>query len=241
MNKTTEIKKDTNNSSARTYTKWVNVKNIELLQWYYNYLYLGKFLDEVIKHNDLSSYAQNIPIKTWTKTSFSLNGKTVQQILQSIHQNPDKTNVFGYLIELSAFRWIFSTYREMIDSELPFKSFLKQRLDKQYFPFEQIIRLLRNILSHNASSDISITHENFSKQKEYLLELNIHTIHLKFNYAMMIKERKGSKTYGVDIKIPLKQLAEWTPFNKLISRHKLFLLSELCYNLTEIYKQTHSQ
>lgn len=39
-------------------------KNLELMQGYYRFLYLGKFLDELIKHNDLSKYTTDVVVPT---------------------------------------------------------------------------------------------------------------------------------------------------------------------------------
>ena len=45
---------------------------LKLLQGYYHFLSLGKFMEQVIITNDLSELAMNLPISTGQKTSFML-------------------------------------------------------------------------------------------------------------------------------------------------------------------------
>lgn len=84
-----------------------SLQYVELLQGWYNYLYMGKFLEQVIMHNDLSVYASNISVPTTDSQRFMLNGDKIKQKLKVIYDNPGKKNVFGYLVELSSFRGVF--------------------------------------------------------------------------------------------------------------------------------------
>lgn len=71
-----------------------SLQYVELLQGRYNYLYLGKFLEQVIMHNDLSPYAENIPISTTGSQRFVLNGTKIKDKLHVIYKNPGKKNIF---------------------------------------------------------------------------------------------------------------------------------------------------
>ncbi|NOZ44964.1 MAG: hypothetical protein GXP45_07660 [bacterium] len=79
-------------------------KHIALLQGYYKYLYLGDFLNQLIKHNDLSKYARDLSISTGVDTHFTLKGSTIQKQLEDIYKHADKKNFFGYITEISAFK-----------------------------------------------------------------------------------------------------------------------------------------
>lgn len=128
----------------------------------------------------------------------------LKQLLTSLHQHPDKRNIYGYLTEISAFKGIFSVVRELIENDTSFREFLKTTLRDQYFPFEQTIRFLRNVLNHSTTSGLNLKTEDFELQKEYILspkQQRLHQlrgaalIHLNFFYVEYIAQRKGSKEY----------------------------------------------
>ena len=100
-------------------------------------------MEQVIITNDLSELAMNLPISTGQKTSFMLKEWLIKNLLSSIHENPTKRNVYGYLTEISSFKGIFSIMRELIENDVEFRSFLKETLKDQYFPFEQSIRFIK--------------------------------------------------------------------------------------------------
>ena len=79
--------------------------------------------------------------------------------------------------------------KELIDTSSSFNNHLRKQLDKQFFPFEQIIRFSRNILNHAIDPQIIIKKEDFLQQKAYLHEHGVTNIHFIFNYADYIKER----------------------------------------------------
>lgn len=68
--------------------------NLQVLQGYYKFLYIGKFLEKVIQHNDLSTYAQDIQIETGESSHFMLKGKTIQTLLYDIYTHKGKKNLF---------------------------------------------------------------------------------------------------------------------------------------------------
>lgn len=216
---------------------------LKLIQGYYHFLALGKFMEGVILSNNLSSLATDYPVKTWKNSSFLLKESLLKNLLSSLNAHPDQRNIYGYLTEISAFKGIFSTIRELIETSLPFRSFLQLQLQDQYFPFEQTIRFLRNVLNHATTWNLLIKIEDYDIQKDYILSPKIQRVHelkgsalinFNFTYSKYIKERKGNPEYWFSFSIDFSQLKPWTPLEKLISRHNLYLLAELCFNLAQI-------
>lgn len=82
----------------------VLIQNIILLQSYYKFLYLGKFLEHEIKTKDFSANVSDIKVSTGPTSYFMVRGNMIKTILQQIHKQPEKKNIFGYLVEISAFR-----------------------------------------------------------------------------------------------------------------------------------------
>jgi len=211
-------------------------KQIVLLQWYYKYLYLGGFLNQVIKDNDLSKYAVDLPIDTGNGMVFTLKGSTIKKNLADIFKYSDKKNFFGYITEISALKWVFGVMREMIESDEDFSNFLRKKLWKQYFPFDQITRFCRNVLVHAMDPDISLIVENFEWQTKYLREQKKHKIVFSFKYADFLEVWKWSKDYGVYIEIDFNHMKTGQKFFSVVKLHDLYLLAELCFNLTEVFR-----
>lgn len=211
--------------------------NLLLLQSYYKSLHLWKFIEQLIKNNDLSHYTSDFPIKTWTQSNFIIKASNIKKTLADISKNKEKRNIFGYLTEINTFKWIFSITRELIDNNSDFREFLEYRLKDQAFNFEQTIRFARNVLNHTTTANLKLKEWDFKTQKEYLIKWKkIKKIILNFNYHKYIKERNGNKEYWIKTKIDFNKLKEWDSFLKIISLHNLYLLSELCFNLSEIFR-----
>lgn len=213
-------------------------QSIQLLQWYYHFLSLGKFLEDVIHHQDLSVYAKNLSVKTGKDTSFTLRWDTIKTLLQQIHSNPNKKNLFWFMVEINAWRGIFGTMRELLLDRDDFQRFVQHTLEDQYFAFEQVIIFVRNLLTHSIDSNITLEKDSIVGQKAYLSDRKISRVHLDFAYADYISSRSWSKQYGLDIELDFNTLKENKPLLDFISTHQLYLMVELCHNLCTLYKQS---
>ena len=221
---------------------------LRLLQWYYHFLSLWKFMEQVIITNDLSELAMSIAIPTWEKSNFTLKEWLIKNLLSSIHAHPKQRNIYGYLTEISSFKGIFSIMRELIENDENFRNFLKDTLKDQYFPFEQTIRFVRNVLNHGTTHNLLIKLEDYEVQKDFILSPKVQRvnalkwsalINLNFVYSKYIRQRKGSPDYGIQLSIDFKKLKPGLQLEKLISWHSLYLLSELCYNLSLLRDVRH--
>lgn len=216
---------------------------LKLIQGYYHFLALGKFMEGVILTNDLTSLAIDYPVKTGATSSFTLKNSLLSSLLSSIHKHPDQRNIYGYLTEISAFKGIFSTMRELIENNAAFRLFLQEHLKDQYFSFEQTIRFIRNVLNHTTTWNLEIKLEDYDIQKEYILSPKVQrtqslkgsaNIIFDFTYAQYIEQRKWNAEYGIKISVDFKKLKPWITLEKLISWHNLYLLAELCFNIAQI-------
>ncbi len=210
--------------------------NIKLLQSYYRFLSLGKYLEFLIQSDDYSKEVLDVAIVTWEKSHFGIRSSLVKTLLKQIHQNPEQKNIFWYLVEISSFRGIFWIMRELLENNEKFKKFVEERLSDQYFSFEQIIRLTRNVLSHTTTADLAIKTDDFIKQRDYLVYEKKPELEFKFLYSKYWKERKWNEKYWINIGISFTKMKEWDLLFDIIPLHQLYLLGELCYNLCEIFK-----
>lgn len=209
---------------------------LQLLQSYYRFLSLGKYLEFLIQSKDFSKEVLDIAIVTGKRSHFGIKSSMIKALLKQIHEKPDQRNIFWYLVEISSFRGIFGIMRELLENDEKFKKFVVSRLYEHYFDFEQIIRLIRNILSHTTTADLIIKNDAFVKQRDFLVYAKNPVVSFKFSYANYWKEWKGNKEYGLDITIAFTNLKEGDSLFDIISLHQLYILSELCYNLCEVFR-----
>jgi hypothetical protein len=212
-------------------------ENIILIQSYYKFLLVGKYLEDTLKRKDFSEDIKKVRIKTWTNSNFDINTKHVKNILHEIHEKPDQKNVFGYLVEMSAIKWILSTTRETMENNESFLEFVSERLQKEFFDFDQILRLTRNILSHSTTANANIKHEDFEKQKSFLEFKKNTKLNFEMKYSTYFTERKWNPDYQIKIELDIEKLKEWKSIFEYISMHQLYLLCEFCFNLSEIFRK----
>lgn len=212
-------------------------ENIILIQSYYKFLLLGKYLEDTLKRKDFSEDIKKVRIKTWANSNFDINTKYVKNILHEIHANPEQKNVFGYLVEMSAIKWILSTTRETMENNESFLEFVSERLQKEFFDFDQILRLTRNILSHSTTANANIKNEDFEKQKSFLEFKKKTKLNFEMKYSTYFTERKWNPDYQIKIELDIEKLKEWKSIFEYISMHQLYLLCEFCFNLSEIFRK----
>lgn len=214
-----------------------NLESLSLLQGYYTFLYLGGFLDTMIREKDYSSQARDTKIQTGENSSFLLKKDKIQHLLESFHKQWSSKNLFGYMVEINGLRGVFSTMRELLDNDKHFHSFIKKTLWKQFFPFEQIIIFVRNVLTHTQEINPVLDRENIVRQKTYLFDKNIQSVVFSFRYAEHIDEWSWSSDYGINASLHFKKIRQGNTLFDIVPLHTLYLMAELCFNLCEIYKQ----
>lgn len=212
-------------------------ENIILIQSYYKFLLVWKYLEYTLKQKDFSEDIKKVKIKTWTNSNFDINTKHVKNILHEIHEKPDQKNVFGYLLEMSAIKWVLSTTRETLENNESFLEFVLERLHKEFFDFDQILRLTRNILSHSTTANANIKNEDFEKQKSFLEFKKKTKLNFEMKYSTYFTERKWNPDYQIKIELDIEKLKEWKSIFEYISMHQLYLLCEFCFNLSEIFRK----
>lgn len=219
---------------------------LRLIQGYYHFLMLGKFMEQLMLTNDLSDLAMDYPLRTGKNTSFMLKERMLKRLFTSFYGHQEQRNVYGYLTEISAFRGIFSVMREMIENDANFREYLKDLLRDQYFPFEQLIRFLRNVLNHTTTSSLKLKLEDYEVQRDFILSPKVQRVQklngsaritLDFHYSEYVIQRKGSLEYWIQLSIDFKKLKPDLQLEKLVSRHQLYLLSELCFNIAQLADQ----
>ena len=196
--------------------------------------------------NEWSGKALNQPLGNRKTSPFMVKKIMHKRLWASGYSTQEQRNVYGYLTEISAFRGIFSVMREMIENDANFREYLKDLLKDQYFPFEQLIRFLRNVLNHTTTSSLKLKLEDYEVQRDFILSPKVQRVQklngsamitLDFHYSKYVAQRKGSPEYWIQLSIDFKKLKPDLQLEKLVSWHQLYLLSELCFNIAQLADQ----
>jgi len=68
--------------------------NIQLLQSYYRFLSLGKYLEFLIQSKNFSKDVLDVAIVTGEKSHFGIRSSLVKTLLKQIYENPEQKNIF---------------------------------------------------------------------------------------------------------------------------------------------------
>jgi len=134
--------------------------------------------------------------------------------------------------------------REGIKGNPQFKDFLKDKLKDKFGHFDHILAFIRNTLSHNIDNEIILRNEkdfertaksfqNFQKKEG----INSGIAKLDFLYSRDLPGTSGlPDNYGFNIEVNFSNLQKGQRFVDIVSEWHLFMIAELCYNLSVLYK-----
>lgn len=214
----------------------------ETTDMYFRFLHLGYFFDEFARKNNMSINVKKIriPLK---EDGYFLNENILKDMLNDIYQTNSPMNVFNYLVLFNTLRGVSGAIREGFGSDasrLPSQEELRDKFkedvlegDSENFEsFEGIIRLIRNVLSHNIEDRIFIQEADIAGQKNYWLN-TLQKSRMDFIYDYS----KTNSTINVanyslkcEISIDWNQVQEGKLFGNLISSFQFFMLIEFCRN-----------
>lgn len=211
---------------------------LSLIEQNFEFLHVGKFLDEFTKRNDLSKDARTIDVRLENGSTYSLNGKVTSEALHRYSADHGKSSIFGYLIEWNAFRGICMAMKEGMKNSTLLNNFLKQRLGNRHAHFCAILSFIRNVLSHNVQNEIRLCKDDFSRTRNKFMETvssGIATLTIKYDEDF--PEWQRPRNYEFKIEIDFKSLSSNTRFLEVISEWQLYMFSELCFNLAKAFRK----
>lgn len=217
---------------------------LSLIEQNFEFLHVGKFLDEFIKRNDLSNEVKRIDIRLEDGSTYMLNGKRTAVALHHYSANQEKPTVFGYLIELNAIRGICMAMRDHFDKNASsiFKSFVSQTLGERYDHFSHILSLIRNVLSHNIQNEIRLRTADYETTQAKFMRLEPSGVaQLRVKYDEDFPESPLPPGYGFEITVNFKSLQPGQRFLEVISEWHLLMFSEFCFNLVKAFRKQGTQ
>lgn len=211
-------------------------ESLKLIQWYYSYFLLSLYTDDLMKQGKIALPAGDIVIKTTSANSIKLNTKRITTILDQIKASPQAKNVYWYFSYVSSIKWLFGIFMDMHTRSPEWKTYLKELLGQRYHAYIHAIRICRNLLTHQHTTDFRLSKYDIASQHESLSQSDKRIITLTFLYKEIFSHaRKGSDLYGFHISINTSTLHTKRTLFDIIDEHTMFMLAESVYNITDFY------
>jgi len=209
----------------------------ELIIWWYRFLHTGIYLETQLPSIALPDQT-SMPKTVWW---FTLNTRLISQRLEEVSQNPNKTNFFGYLLLVSAYRGIFATFIEILNRTPEFLVRCQYIVGDQRQDFYITAQFIRNTTTHTYDPHLRLSPTDHKALLFHTKRLGRTTISFDFVYKTALTQWSGDPTYGVSYHYDAQACTPWTSLWDIFSRPTLFRLAELCYNLCLAYRMTESQ
>ena len=210
--------------------------SLKLIQWYYSYFLLSLYTDDLMKQGNIALPSWDIVIKTTSANSIKLNTKRITTILDQIKASPQSKNVYWYFSYVSSIKWLFGIFMDMHTRSPEWKSYLKDLLWQRYHAYIHAIRICRNLLTHQHTTDFRLSKYDIASQHESLLQSDKRIISLTFLYKDIFwNTRKWQDSYWFHISINTSTLHSKRTLFDIIDEHTMFMLAESVYNLTDYY------
>lgn len=230
------------------------LKNVyETTDMYFRFLSLGYYFDTYAKKNDMSNSVKQINIQLGQDKGYLIDENLLKDMLDDIYQKPNQMSLFSYLVLFNTLRGVAGAIREGFgDSEDKCSSGQKEIRTKfredifdgnvdAFESFDGIIRLIRNVSSHNIEDRICIQEDDIKGQKKYwLTKKNKSKMEFVYAYNQPDSTIKIEK-YPVkcEISIDWNQVKEGKLFGDLIPSFQSFLLIEFCRNALYFLKNRY--
>lgn len=203
-----------------------------LVQWYYHFLMLGMWMGELIKDDDLSSYARDMAVARERGHDFIFSEKTLKVLLSSAHQHADQENIMEYMTFLNGVRGVMMTTHEMLDGSSCYHGYVRDLLGDQFRDFEYLIRWLRNVLVHMTDPRIMVSHEWFRAIQD--IDAEWKSIDLSIKPSKIWSDSLDD--YRVRVRADLATIKHNTRLTTIIIEYQLYTITKLCYEFARRYK-----
>lgn len=204
----------------------------ELIVWWYRFLHTGIYLETQLPSIPLPDQT-SMPKTVWW---FTLNTRLISQRLEEVSQNPDKTNFFGYLLLVSAYRGIFATFIEILNRTPDFLARCQYVVGDQRQDFYITAQFIRNTTTHTYDPHLRLSSTDHKALIFHTKRLGRTTIVFDFVYKNALPQWGGDPHYGVSCRYDAQACVPGTSLWDIFSRSTLFRLAELCYNLCVAYR-----
>lgn len=209
-----------------------------LVEQNFYFLHAGQFFGKLAKTAEFDESLLDVSLVCDTLHTYHFHPKFTKAVLEDAKANSDEVSLFDYFVAFNAFRGICMATVEALRLNSSFSDFLHVRLGERYEDFFDLLSFVRNVLSHNIHAEIALNAKDYEGTLKRIRRMgrNPHVV-FTFVYAQDLPEISPPyEGYGFTCIINFEALYEGMEFLEIIPLWELFMISELCFNLTQAFR-----
>lgn len=209
-----------------------------LVEQNFYFLHAGQFFGKLAKSAEFDSALLEVSLVCDEIHTYYFHPKFTKAVLDDARMSNAKVSLFDYFVAFNAFRGICMAMVEALRLDAPFCQFLQDRLGERYEDFFDLLSFVRNVLSHNIHAEIALNAKDFEGTLKRIRRMGRSpTVSFTFIYAYDLPEiTPPYEGYGFTCNVDFEGLEEGMEFLEIIPLWELFMLSELCFNLTQAFR-----
>lgn len=215
---------------------------ILLVEQNFYFLHAGQFFARVAREGKFVGEDLSVTLQCDEMRTYNFHPRFTQAVLEDASQNSDEISLFDYFVAFNAFRGICMAMVEAFRLESEFKEFVQECLGEKYEDFYDLLSFIRNVLSHNIHAEIGLSSKDFDGTLKRIRRMGRKAdVNFSFYYSydlpQIIAPHSG---YGFTCRVDFESLKEGMEFLEIIPLWELCMISELCFNLIQTFKESGS-
>ncbi|MBE0495844.1 MAG: hypothetical protein IBX45_05500 [Campylobacterales bacterium] len=209
-----------------------------LVEQNFYFLHAGQFFGKLAKSAQFDETLFEVSLVCDNIHTYHFHPKFTKAVLEDAKENSGEVSLFDYFVAFNAFRGICMAMVEALRFDSSFSDFLHTRLGARYEDFFDLLSFVRNVLSHNIHAEIALNAKDYEGTLKRIRRMGRNPdVSFTFVYAYDLPEISPPyEGYGFTCKVNFEGLEEGMEFLEIIPLWELFMVSELCFNLTQAFK-----
>jgi len=189
---------------------------------------VGQYLNSLIVNNNMEGFAFPAELPC----GFTLNHKLANTSFGAGYKSPEGW-FFGQTVLVAGLRGVSGAVSSGLKGHAKgLKQYLKKVLKESCDPFCNTMYFIRNFWSHNITNDFTLRKKDIHK---FIMAEKDCDLKFKYSSIDAFKEHWHTGDYGIDSNIDFKKVKEGDKLTDHVSELNMYKLSELCWNLSELF------
>lgn len=140
------------------------------------------YTDNMMKTGGMPLAPDELILQMTSQNSIKINTKRINTLLKQIQHAPHARNVYGYLSYISGIKGVFGVFLDVHSRSMPRRKYLQKILGKDYESYMALVRFCRNLLTHQHTTEITLSQRDISSAIQKLETLGKRIISITFHY-----------------------------------------------------------
>lgn len=213
-----------------------------LVEQNFYFLHAGQFFGKLAKEAQFDESLLDVSLACDAVHTYRFHPQFTKAVLEDAKAHLGQVSLFDYFVAFNAFRGIGMAMVEAMRLESGFNDFLHHHLDEQYESFYDILSFVRNVLSHNIHAEIALNAKDYEGTLKRIRRMGRNPeVELAFLYSRDLPQIPAPhEGYGFTCKVNFESLKEGMEFLEILPLWELFMLSEACFNLVQVFREESS-